>query len=249
MEISPMDLERALGSVNELALPALGAVCLYHALCHGVSGRVSARAALPAGVRKPRSTSTPVRRALSLLGLAVGLSSPATAGAGERSLLRRRPAHTLESSALRSEPGRFPPPRLPGPAEPPVEGAGMPPPWLREPGEAATSGAPAREGTRKVERADVNESREPTARSTVADPGRPLGCSPVPETSPAPRPAADTLTGATARAGGPGMRSSPARRCGRSPPTASARTTSVASPATGRRSTEPTGRRSARTRT
>lgn len=116
MGISPTDLERALASVNELALPALAAIFLYQMLCRGVRSLVSAPAT--PGTRPDTGPSRPVRRGLSVLGLLIGAGSPAAAA--ERPLPRRTPAYSVDISSLRSEPGGFPPPRLPGPAEPPA---------------------------------------------------------------------------------------------------------------------------------
>lgn len=128
MEISTMDLERALRGVNELALPVLAASCLYPMVCHFVRGVVSVRVE-PASRRT--TCSAFVRRGVSALGLLVSLGSPATAG--ERPLPRRHLSRSVESLSLRSEPDRFPPPRLSGPAEPPPTQSGVEvePPWTR----------------------------------------------------------------------------------------------------------------------
>lgn len=169
MGISPLDVERALEGVNELALPALGAICLYRMLYRSVSAAVSSRpapAALPWDVQaKGPGPSRFVRRGLSLLGIVVGLGSPTAAG--ERPPSRRTPLHAVESSALRSEPGRFPPPRLPGPAEPPVDArrrSTVAPPWA----DPQPDGPPRREATPAQ---SPNAARHPAVHGGGARPG------------------------------------------------------------------------------
>jgi hypothetical protein len=106
MEISSTLLERALGGVNELALPVAGATCLYLML------RPLVPAAAPFSVtRRRRRTSRLVRRGVSLLGLAVTVSSPASAAG------RRHPPAPA-AYEVRTEPGGSPPPRPLGSAGP-----------------------------------------------------------------------------------------------------------------------------------
>ncbi len=146
MEISSTIVERALDGVSELALPFAGVSCLYLMLCRHARPVVCMASAAPAG-----RCSRFVRRAVSLLGLLVSLGSPAAAV--EKPLSRRAPASSTHVHNLRSEPGRFPPPRLPGPAEPPLDGRRLPgvespprvparpgvrPPWLDAAGDAPT---------------------------------------------------------------------------------------------------------------
>ena len=108
MEISSTLIERALDGVNELALPVVGASCLYLML------RSGAPALVPAFVARPRRRrSRLVRRGASLLGLLVAVGSPSSAAG------RRRP-QAPAAAEVRTEPGRFPPPRLPGSAGPAV---------------------------------------------------------------------------------------------------------------------------------
>lgn len=111
MEISSTVLEQALGGVNELALPVAGASCLYLML---------RRQPLPAAAA-PRSTrrGRALRRGVSILGLAMTIGSPAVAAG------RRHPSPTAVATGVRTEPGRLPPPRLPGSAGPFSED----PPW------------------------------------------------------------------------------------------------------------------------
>ena len=122
MEISSMLLERGLASVNELALPVAGASCLY------LMVRSVAPAAVSPSARPRRRRSRLVRRGVSLLGLVLSVGSPASA-AGRR----HPPAPAVPE--VRTEPGRFPPPRLPGSAgplpgeSPPRTPAGHEPPW------------------------------------------------------------------------------------------------------------------------
>lgn len=109
MEISSMVVERALGGVNELALPVVGAACLYVM----VRSTPPALGAALAG-RPRRRRSRLVRRGASLLGLFLTVASPASAAG------RRHPSASA-APRVRTEPGRFPPPRLPGSAGPLAE--------------------------------------------------------------------------------------------------------------------------------
>jgi hypothetical protein len=162
MEISSTIVERALDGVNELALSIAAASCLYLMLCR----RARPVVGTPAPV-SPGRCSRLVRRSVSLLGLLVTLASPA--GAAQRSPLRRGPVPSRQLDALRSEPGRFPPPRLPGPAEPLREGRPLPgvegpprmpvrpgprPPWSRADvsGSRSSAGHPAVHGGRRSDR-------------------------------------------------------------------------------------------------
>lgn len=111
MEISSVLVERALGGVNELALPVAGASCLYLAL------RAASPLMAEAGTGSRRRTRRRLlRRGVSLLGLSL-VASPTAAA------VRRRPPAPA-AVEVRTEPGRFPPPRLPGSAGPFED-----PPW------------------------------------------------------------------------------------------------------------------------
>lgn len=133
MEISSTFLEQGLERVNELALPLAVVTCLWLTLLREVPAAAAGRS------RRLRKRSRPlVRRAVSGLGLLMTLGSPAAAADGVAS---RR---TLGAGVdLRSEPGRFPPPRLPGPAEPlgarPLPGESPPRVPLRPPAKAVPS--------------------------------------------------------------------------------------------------------------
>jgi hypothetical protein len=181
MEISTMDLERALRGVNELALPVLAASCLYPMVCHFVRNVVSGRVE-PA----PRTAtcSAFVRRGVSALGLLVSLGSPAAAG--ERPLPRRHLSRSVEPLSLRSEPDRFPPPRLSGPAEPPPARSGVEvePPWTRS---NATS--TERVATRPVHRAVHSSGDSPGGRLFERATARPPKDEARVARIPAPRPA------------------------------------------------------------
>lgn len=109
MEISSTILERALGGVNELALPVLAASCLLL--------MVRRRPELVI-VRRPPRPGGLVRRGASLLGFALTIASPAVAAG------RRHPQPAAPAPSVRTEPGRFPPPRLPGSSGPLED-----PPW------------------------------------------------------------------------------------------------------------------------
>lgn len=139
MEISSTVLEQALRGVNDLALPLAGAACVYLTICT----RTGAEPAVPPATGRRARSPRLFRRAVSALGVAVTLSSPASAGG--RAAPRRAGAGRSDVVDLRSGPGRFPPPRLPGPAEPPSggaalssgsEGTSVPPPWTSSGGRA-----------------------------------------------------------------------------------------------------------------
>jgi nucleoid-associated protein YgaU len=126
MEISSTIAERALEGVNQLALPIVGASCLYLMLRDRSAALVSA--GLAARRKRPRV----LRRGVPLLGLLMTVPSPAAAAG------RRHPPATATAFDVRTEPGRFPPPRLPGSAGPSDEapprvpvrpGHAIEPPW------------------------------------------------------------------------------------------------------------------------
>lgn len=143
MEISSTLLEQALNGVNELALPVVGASCLFLLL------RTTSPAPVPAiAVRPRRRRARLVRRGASVLGLLLSVRSPASAAG------RRHPSAPA-APEVRTEPGRFPPPRLPGSAEPPVrDQAGAPrspirrePPWESNAGGGRPAHAAVHGGT------------------------------------------------------------------------------------------------------
>jgi hypothetical protein len=162
MEISSMVLERALEGVNELALPVVGASSLYLMLrwTSPVLG-----AALAGRPRRRRSRL--VRRGASVLGLFLAISSPASAAG------RRHPSASA-APRVRTEPGRFPPPRLPGSAGPLVDdGEGSPrlegpprvplrpaPPWEETPRHPAVHGGPVTTSDRLFERRTAGPREE-----------------------------------------------------------------------------------------
>lgn len=110
MEISSIIVDRALGGVNELALPVVGVSCAFSML----RTHLVATATAP---RRRRGRPRLLRRGVSLLGLLLTVPSPAAAGR------RHPPATSPAALEVRTEPGGFPPPRLPG-------SAGPPPPWV-----------------------------------------------------------------------------------------------------------------------
>ena len=112
MEISTTASELALEQVNELALPATVACCLYLTVCRSVTALVR-RAPHP---RRRSRTSSSVKRSLSVLGLLIAVGAPASAS-GRGSVGRR--SWTPAEQTIRPEPSGFPPPLSLGPAEPP----------------------------------------------------------------------------------------------------------------------------------
>ena len=115
MEISSTIVERALDGVNSLALPVAGASCLYLMLRER-----GAAVAFAVSRRRRRRRSRLLRRGIGLLGLLLSVPTPAVAGA------RRIPPGSARATfGVRMEPGGFPPPRLPGSAEPPIRVAGV----------------------------------------------------------------------------------------------------------------------------
>ena len=129
MEISSTIAERALEGVNELALPIAAVSCLFLML-----HTRALPAALPVGARRRRRPRV-LRRGVSMLGFLMTVPSPA-AVAGRR----HPPASAATALDVRTEPGGYPPPRLPGSAGPsgiespprvprrPAEG--LEPPWV-----------------------------------------------------------------------------------------------------------------------
>lgn len=167
MAISPMDLEQALDGVNELALPVLIAFGLYPMVCRAVRAGVSG----PPHGRAHRSgaCSRVVRRGTSLLGLALSLSSPAAAG--DRVPSGRSPARSVQTSNLRSEPGRFPPSSPARPGRTPSGAVGTAePPWADK-GPAIHPAVHARSGGAIEERLFPRSGGEAPA-STRIRPGR-----------------------------------------------------------------------------
>ena len=106
MEISATIVERALDGVNELALPVAAASCLFLTLRDRPAAAVAGLS--PRRRRRPRV----LRRGVSILGMLMTVPSPAAAAG------RRHPPASTAAADVRSEPGRFPPPRLPGSAGP-----------------------------------------------------------------------------------------------------------------------------------
>lgn len=106
MEISSTILEQGLDGLNELALPIVGASCLYLML------RGPRAALVPAVSRPRRRRSRIVRRGVSLLSVLLAVPSPAPAGT------RRASQGAAAASSVRTEPGGFPPPRPLGSAGP-----------------------------------------------------------------------------------------------------------------------------------
>lgn len=113
MEISSTIAERTLAGVNELALPVAGASCLF------LMVRAWAEAASTALAAPRRRRVRVLRRGVSALGLLMAVPSPAAAGR------RHPPASTAPAHEVRTEPGRYPPPRLLGSAGPSPAPAGI----------------------------------------------------------------------------------------------------------------------------